>query len=200
MKKAMLLSVSLVLCIVTALWVSPCQAQEMNACAKKKNGQLRVVSDPSQCKKSEYPVVLNGSAPATNPIPAFAGKVCWNYVQTETEDGSENAGPFQLTLFVHYLGDDRYSVQGLVYPGPTEIMLLTGSAMVIGDYIYISLPSSAQQSPTDDDRNVHIHQIKLSKTSLDGTLWAVTTSYNPSNRTFDHNYTSGPLTKKASCQ
>ncbi len=40
-----------------------CEADDvMYGCAKIKSGKLRLVSDPSQCKKSEYPVTLNATS------------------------------------------------------------------------------------------------------------------------------------------
>jgi len=194
MKKAICLSFGLVLLFVTVVFILPSySADVLNACAKIKNGQLRIVTDPSQCKKSEHSVVLNGSVPAVNPVPAFAGKVCWNYNQTEDETGSVSAGPFLMTAYVTYLGDERYSIQSItVIDG--KVMVSNGSAMIVGDSIYVATASSTQQTVTDDDRNVHIDQLKLSTTSLDGTYWAVTNTFIPSGRTFGHFYTAGNFT------
>jgi hypothetical protein len=196
MKKAMLLSIGLVFSFVTVLWISPCLGQDvLQGCAKIKKGQLRIVSNPAECKKSEYAVTINGSAPAANPVPSFAGKVCWNYNQTEDETGSVSAGPFLMTGYVTYLGGERYSVLATTATVPGEVLLLNGAALVIDNNIYISMPSSEQQALGDDDRAIHIHQILLDKTNLNGTLWAVATTYNRGNHSFRQSFTGGNLTK-----
>jgi hypothetical protein len=82
MKNAMWLSIGLVFSIVTMLWISPCQAQTqetLQACAKIKNGQLRIVDNPTECKKSERSVTLNGTVDNGGTL---KGEYCWDFVNT----------------------------------------------------------------------------------------------------------------------
>lgn len=52
----------LIITIIGLLFITwlPCQAEDnvLYGCYKKNNGQLRIVSNPSECLKSEYLVTL----------------------------------------------------------------------------------------------------------------------------------------------
>ena len=55
--KMFMATVSIVLSIV--FFSVPCFSQTINGCYHNKNGKLRVVSDLSQCKKTELPITWN---------------------------------------------------------------------------------------------------------------------------------------------
>lgn len=59
MKRRELVIVVTSICLVLVAGF-PCQAEDLYGCAKKINGQLRLVSDPGECLKSENVVLLRG--------------------------------------------------------------------------------------------------------------------------------------------
>jgi hypothetical protein len=109
-KKAFVIVTIFGLLLIT--WL-PCQADDIYGCAKKKNGQLRIVSDHSKCLKSEYPITLYGTA-LKNPLSNFAGELCWLLNKTEDEHGPKVERPFLMKLWVTYRGDTYFTIQGIV--------------------------------------------------------------------------------------
>ena len=62
--KMFMATVSIVLSIV--FFSVPCFSQTINGCYHNKNGKLRVVSDLSQCKRTELPITWNVAGPSDN--------------------------------------------------------------------------------------------------------------------------------------
>ena len=63
MKKAMRSAFSVVFFLAMMFWMAPGQSQvhTLQAFAKIRNGQLRLVNNPTECKKSERSVTSNGT-------------------------------------------------------------------------------------------------------------------------------------------
>ena len=146
----------LVFSLVTVLWTLPCQAQDvLQGCAKAKKGQLRIVSDPSECKKSEYPVTLYGSAPQ-NPLPAFIGDLCWGGVPDD-----------YTKLKVSHLGGGHYILSGTSVVNGTTHGILHGIAQIDGLNINITLVKSEKDSGGLGMDAATIHAV-LSTSTLSG--------------------------------
>jgi hypothetical protein len=138
MKKEILTATLLVFSIISVLWI-PCQAQvALDACAKKNNGQLRIVSDPLQCKKSEYPLTIYASAPL-NPGGTLRGEHCWNY-KNVTKDTS---GTLRLAFF--HLGSEHYLCSGIANVTDYGSFPAYGNAEVVGGELYLTLSLAGQR-------------------------------------------------------
>jgi hypothetical protein len=196
MKKTMWLSMGLVFLMITVLSMLPCQAQDvLQGCAKAKKGQLRIVSDPSECKKSEYPVTLNGSALPQNPLPQFNGEVCWNLLVTEEREGPREP-PLQIPIQTHinYMGK-HYLMSGYVAtPPPMNPIVVSGSAVVVGDKIVISSILTFDDS-SGMERSGAVMEMRLDNTTLSGVFWIVSNDFETDTRESHSGYSAGTVTK-----
>lgn len=89
-KQTILISILTIFCFLIVAGL-PCQADDnvLYGCAQKKKGNLRLVTDPSKCNKSEYPVTLSGVNPYDELL-AFATGSVTSYGSLGCE--SSNAG------------------------------------------------------------------------------------------------------------
>ena len=164
MKKIILIVAVLLFCSITMVWL-PCEAQDaLYGCAKTNKGTFRLVSNPNQCLKSEYPVTLSGSTLPQNPVPNFNGEICWSLEITEKTQGATHEGPFVLRAFVQYLGS-TYLIQGTI-PIPGEPVISNGSAVVVDDDIFISMIGTQVHAEVRNSwRDSGISQVLLSTTA-----------------------------------
>jgi hypothetical protein len=87
-KQTILISILTIFCFLIVTWL-PCQADDnlLYGCVQKKKGNLRLVSDPSKCNKSEYPVTLSGVNPYDE-LKAFATGTITSYGSPGCESSS----------------------------------------------------------------------------------------------------------------
>ena len=128
MKKRLWVLISLVFFFVTVLFLLPCQAQEtLQACAKIKKGTLRIVSNASECKKSEYAVTLNGTVDDGGTL---KGEYCWNFVnETLGTNGT-------IQLGCSHIGNNHHVCSGIVTVPPNGSFPTYGNAEIVGGQIY----------------------------------------------------------------
>lgn len=191
MKKQTLFAVIFVIISFLLVTWLPCQADDMYGCAKKKNGQLRIVSDPSKCLKSEYPITLYGTAPQ-NPIPNFQGELCWSIHITEDENGPLDATSL-MRVGVTYMGGAYYSLQGFITVPNNNPQIYNGTAVIVGNEVFANLIFSWDDS-LDLNRENSIAQIRLAISTLNGTLWSIADQFHTVTREFDHYYNAGTVT------
>lgn len=161
MKKAIRLSTGLVFLILTAVFTLPCQAQvAQDACVKKNNGQLRIVSDPLQCKKSEYPLTIYTSAPL-NPGGTLRGEHCWNY-NNVTQD---TTGILRLSFF--HIGNEHYLCSGVANVTDYGSFPAYGNAEIVGGELYLTLSLAGQR---DGIIGNDMYKFVLNPSSLNGTF------------------------------
>jgi hypothetical protein len=161
-KQAFTLITILGLLLIT--WL-PCHAEDnvIYGCAKKKNGQLRLVSNPSKCLKSEYAVTLNGtSSQNQNPLPNFEGDLCW---------GNTNEPGSIMKLGVSYIGDGHFLVTGKINrPDGSVHNVVNGNAEIDSGNIYMTLAHSGKDS---DAMWAGIIHVILDSSTLNGVAEAI---------------------------
>jgi hypothetical protein len=186
-----------ILAILSFLLVTilPCQADDIYGCYPKKGGTLRIVSNLSKCKiKSEYPVTLSGTSQQNqNPIPNFEGELCWSFQVTENEEGPIAGGTYLLKSKINCMGGPYYTIQGYVAFTNEKPHLVGGYAVFLENEIIMTLTGSKDHTP-DSYRDNDVFQISMN-TSLNGTWWGLTKSFNTATRQFGSGiYAAGILT------
>ncbi len=128
-------TIVIILGLLFLTWL-PSQALNnvIHACAKKKTGQVRVVSDPSQCKKAEYPISWGEGTVPQNPIPGFEGDLCWA-INDEI-----------AKLRVTHIGGGHYIVSGKTTVNGILHNIIHGNAEIEGSNIYMTLVKSEKDS------------------------------------------------------
>ncbi len=112
---------------------SPSGAEVLYGCARKTNGQVRIVSEPGKCFKSEYAVTLYGTAD-TNPLPRFEGELCWII-------GSE---PAIMRLEVTHVRNGHYALSGRISYDGAFYSAVHGTAVLDGNNLYVTLIDSGK--------------------------------------------------------
>lgn len=185
-KQTILITMITITCFLLATWV-PCLATDLSGCYHKSKGNLRLLTDPAKgCKKSELPLTLSGSLDGVadvNPVPSFAGRVCWNVIMTATDPASGYVG---LTVpaegQVTYIGGGMYRVEvALLYNMFIEgqlPLIMHGAALNNGEKTIVHLNASEDYTPSSLREVGMFHAIL--DTEVSGTFWAITKLYNPS--------------------
>ncbi|MCG2722237.1 MAG: hypothetical protein L6290_09520 [Thermodesulfovibrionales bacterium] len=183
--------IPIVISIISFLLVTwlPCKADDsvINACYKKKNGQLRLVSDPSQCLKSELPISWGG---AVEPQPSGVlpvGESCW-----QMQFLSENAWTGILRLQVAKIAGEHYLMSGKAYSmdPPLETIIHGNAELINGD-----LRMTLIHSNSDIDWATHeTYDVVLNPTTLNGSFKAVGVSAKEGEAWTEQEYLSGTLT------
>lgn len=112
--------ISLFVFFVGILFVlSTANAEEILGCYKKNNGQLRIVSDHSECLNSENPITLgetNNQEPPPNPEPPSDNSKFYGIYSLFEKSGEGNCGHF-ITIAIN--GDqDMQSADYYLYIPP----------------------------------------------------------------------------------
>jgi hypothetical protein len=91
MKTDIIITAMLTILCFLLVTIVPCQADNnvFYGCAQKKKGNLRLVSDPSECKKSEYSVTLSSGVNPYDELKAFATGTITSYGSSGCQSSSE---------------------------------------------------------------------------------------------------------------
>lgn len=197
-KQHFFIAILVIFTITICAWL-PCQADDnvLYGCAQKKKGNLRLVSDPSQCKKSEYPVTFSGTSQQNqNPLPNFEGELCWSIHATENKYGTKDSTAL-MKSWIKYIGNQNYLIQGFMQSSGQNTPILSGEAIVIEGDIYMNATNTHDGSP-EQWRCAGNFQGKLSSSTLNGTFWDVGNCFEYDTvRTVNPDYTAGTLTLTA---
>lgn len=185
-KKAFAIVTIFVFLLIT--WL-PCYGEDnvIYGCYKKNNGQLRIVSNHSECLPSELPISWNGIV--QNPLPKFEGDICWNVVW-------QNRPNYVMKLRVTATAIGYYIVQSDMENVGENLGVWFGSARLVGNQIRMSVQethSDSQPIPTWDADHYGC-QYFLDLTTLNGTGWCTGVFYNPPTNTSGIDYLTGTLT------
>jgi hypothetical protein len=184
----------LICLVLIAMSASPCQADVIHGCARKTNGQLRIVPEPGKCMKSEYPVTLSGMT-QPNPVPRFEGMLCW-LIASE---------PAIMRLDVAHLRDGHYVISGRIAVADTFYSAVHGSAILDGNNLYLTLVDSGKDGTAMWVGTTHA---VLDRYSLNGTLEGIGHERRYADAFFemsgiyvdaDTRYGSGPFMTLTSC-
>ncbi len=187
-------TIVIILGLLFLTWL-PSQALNnvIHACAKKKTGQVRVVSDPSQCKKAEYPISWGEGTVPQNPVPNFQGEQCWSIHITEDANPPADGGTALMRVGVTYMGDAYYSLQGFVTIPNSNPVIVDGSAVIVGNEVFVHVNMSVDNS-LELNRDGIIGQMRLDISTLNGTIWSIADQFDTVTREFVHYYNAGTVT------
>lgn len=187
-KQTVIIAILMILSFLLITWL-PCHADDIYGCAKKNKGTFRIVSDHSQCKKSEYPVTLYGTAPL-NPLPNFQGELCWS-IKDEI-----------AKLRVLHIGGGHYIVSGKTTVNGTLHNIIHGNAVLEGSNIYMTLVKSEKDSE-GEGMDTGIMYGAVDSATLNGTSEGIRHIRNYSDQPFvsgdisidsDTQYSTSPIT------
>ena len=182
----------MILLMVCITW-SICYGEDnvIFGCYHKNNGQLRIVSDHSECRPSELPISLSGTTQPCpeNPLPHFEGVLCWNVEWEERPN-------YVMKLRVTYMGGTSYIVQSEQENIEHHFGAWFGTALIVGDEIRISVHEThSDDQPLPFENADHGgSQFFLDSTTLNGQGWCTTAYYDPSTGSSGVDYSTGTLT------
>ena len=122
----------------------------------------------------------------------YLGELCWSVHTTEVEDGPEPGNaPGLLRMGVTHTGGPYYLLQGTQEVSNDNTMILSGTAVIIGNDVLATIDSSKVDG---EERQTGIVQMRFSLSTFNGTYWANGLEFDTSSHKFDHNYSAGTVT------
>jgi hypothetical protein len=130
-------------------------------------------------------VIIMGLLAAPLQASQYLGEVTWDY----SGGGTVKAG-------ISKAGGSYYEVQGQVVTPNGTIIFSGGGALVDGTLKISAAATMVETNSGGTYHNANTIQINVDPVSYNGSLWMVTTWYNPAYAPpFGHSYDSGVLTK-----
>lgn len=125
----------------------------------------------------------------------YLGKTTWTVIITDDTDDAGNIGDtFTLTGGISRVGDEFYMFQGYVSLADDEPCIMTGSGVVVGNSLLLTL----SESQTHNDSAWHnsgVMHVALDRSSLNGTFYDISNAFNTTTRHFHETFTSGTLSR-----
>ncbi len=122
----------------------------------------------------------------------YLGEFCWLSHITESD-----GGPVDETYIARYgvthIGAPYYMLHGMVEVPGDNPLISQGTAKVIGNEVYITLNSAQEHTPSPY-RDIGTGQAILNVSTLNGTFWSISKSFNTSTREFSDFYSAGTMT------
>ena len=119
----------------------------------------------------------------------YLGEVTWNYVDDQGHS-------FTLKAGLSKAGGSYYEIQGQGNPA-TGTIIFSGGGTLVGSTLMLS--GAATMVETNENgvyHNPSVWRMDLEQSSYNGTMWMVTTWYNPAfSPPFGQSYDTGVLTK-----
>ncbi len=135
--------------------------------------------------------VLFANIPMASAV-QYLGEFCWSIHITASDKGPRDETYIERTRITQ-LSNNAFSVDGVVeVPGDNPV-ISQGAGTVIGNDLFIT-SNSTQEHSTSPYRDIGTAQSRVNLSSLSGTLWAISRSYNTSTRLFSDFYSSGTIT------
>jgi hypothetical protein len=126
----------------------------------------------------------------------YLGQATWTISADHRESGPISPQTFTMTGAITHVGGAYYAMQGYVSPPDEGPFIISGSGVLIGDTIFMTLGTSQQHR--DYNRDTGVMHVELNQTSLGGTFYEVGHDFDTSsagaNPVFDSRYTSGTVT------
>ncbi len=122
----------------------------------------------------------------------YLGDVCWSFHKTEDDHGSTDE-TYLTRIGVTHMGGSYCILQGIIEVPDDNRFILDGTAVIIGNEVFITMNGSQDHSP-DPWRDTDIIQMRLNLSTLNGTFWGNRLDFNTSTREFDHGYAAGTAT------
>jgi hypothetical protein len=126
----------------------------------------------------------------------YLGETTWTVSLTQDEHGAKTE-TLSMTGAITRMGGAYYAMQGYVNVPNDGPVILAGSGVLIGEYLYLNL-TSTQYHP-DNWRNTGVVQVQMNRSNLNATFYEVGNSFDlgsigPS-PTFGSYFTVGSLTR-----
>jgi len=137
MKKIIVLQLTVLLSV---FFLSVTAHSKILGCYQKEHGQLRVVSDFSQCLASEEPITLDQGSISSG---EYHGEVCFGMSDYE-------GTPMRFKIGKFLLGDTYYSLSGVQYDESGGQDVLSGSAVMIDNHLQMVFTIVRHYTKGDD--------------------------------------------------
>lgn len=125
----------------------------------------------------------------------YKGEVTWSYHRTQDDAGSTNEY-YTAKCGISYVGGAYYILQGRFDSPGENSCILSGSAIVEGNNLMVTMHGSHQLS--NGITRTMILYANIDKTTFNGTAWGNTNDFDPFYRIMFYGYTAGTLTLTSS--
>lgn len=141
MKKLLLTMATILVLVTLAGLENNAQADPVYACFQKNHGQLRIVSNPNECLKSEEPIILSGEFSSGESIPDLMGIWHANCEGWGVTGGSSDNGYFTITATMKISDQTGGAFAGSIQPSNGEEQTITG--VIIGNQVTINVSDAS---------------------------------------------------------